>query len=202
MIAKRVVTISEQELPSVAQMLFDLMSANGFVPDAVVGIATGGALVVGSLPADSSVRKFTCTMRRPSTVTKQRAGIGRRVLKKMPYRVTNVLRLIEDRVGERSTPTVPIASPSLEEALDVVGEAARKQGLRSIAVIDDAVDSGATLACVMSALRRRLPAEVTVRSGVITRTRSPAKTIVEPDYVIYENILCRFHWSYDYKGTS
>ncbi len=201
MITKRVVTISEHDLPSVAQMLLDRMAANGFVPDAVVGIATGGALVVGSLPADSGVTKFTCTFQRPSTVTKQRVRVGRRVLKKMPYRFTNVLRLIEDRVGERSTPTVPLPSPGLEEALDIIGEAARKRGLRRIAVIDDAVDSGATLACVMTALRQRLSAEVTVRSGAITRTRSPAKTIVQPDYVLYENTLCRFHWSYDYQGT-
>lgn len=202
MTMKRVITISECELPSLAQMLLDRMAANGFIPDAVLGIATGGAVVVDSLPIEVGVSRFTCSVQRPSTVIKQRARMGQRVLKRMPYRVTDILRLVEDRLGERSNPTVLAPTPNLEQALDVIVEAALKQRLHSIAVIDDAVDSGATLACVIEALKQRLPDEVTVRSGAITQTRNPAKSIVQPDYVIYENTLCRFHWSYDYKGNS
>lgn len=198
---KRVITISERKLPSVAQALLDLMANDGFFPDALLGIATGGALVVDSFPTELNASRFTCSLQRPSTAAKQRTRAGQRALTKMPYLVTDILRVIEDRVREQSRATVPSPPPGLERSLDLVREEVVKQGLRSIAVVDDAVDSGATLACVMSALKKRLPSNVIVRSAVITQTRKSEKTLTQPDYALYENTLCRFHWSYDYRGT-
>lgn len=202
MIVKQVITVSEQDLTVLTTRLLDLMAADGFVPDAVVGIANGGALVVDSLPAEHYVSRFTCMQQRPSTAIKERAGVGQRILKAMPYRLTNLFRVIEDRVGQRSSPTVPAPSPSLDASLDFVIRTIAEKGIRRIAVLDDAVDSGATLACVSGALRERLPDEVAVRTGVITRTRSRPQTILEPDYFVFENTLCRFHWAADYKGAS
>lgn len=197
-----VITISEQDVPVLAQQLLDRMAADAFVPDALLGIAKAGALVVDSLPETSGVARFTCTLQRPSTSAKQHAGLALRVLKKLPYRVTSLLRFIQASALERMTSVVPAPSRSLIKDIDVIGAASRAQGFRRIAVIDDAVDSGVTLACVMTALKQRLPAEVTVRSGAITRTRSPEKTIIQPDYFIYENTECCFPWSPDYKGST
>lgn len=196
------ITVSEQDLKVLTTTLLDLMAADGFVPDAVVGIANGGALVVDALPAEHDVSRFTCMQQRPSTAIKERAGVGQRILKAMPYRLTNLLRVIEDRIGQRSIPTVPEPSPSLDESLDVVTRTIAEKGIRRVAVLDDAVDSGATLACVSAALTQRLPGGVAVRTGVITRTRSRSQTIFEPDYFVFENTLCRFHWAPDYKGVS
>ncbi len=202
MTMRPVITISEQDVPVLTQQLLDRMAADAFVPDAVLGIAKAGALVVDSLPETAGVARFRCTMQRPSTPAKQRAGLALRVLKKLPYRVTSLLRFIQASARERKTSVVPAPSESLVQDIDIIGAASRVQGFRRIAVIDDAVDSGVTLACVMAALKQRLPAEVAVRSGAITRTRSRAKTIIQPDYFIYENTECRFPWSPDYKGSS
>lgn len=199
---KRTITISSEELPKVAQKLLDQMVLDGFVPDAVVGIATGGWLVVESLPSDSDFARFICTLQRRSTATKQHTGLAMRILKLLPYSVTDLLRVVEDRIGERAVPAPRAPSPSLAHSLADVGAEVRARGLRNIAVIDDAVDSGATLACVISELARCVPSDVTIRTGAITRTRSPERTIVAPDYVVFENTLCRFHWSYDYRPSS
>ena len=196
------ITISEQDVPILAQQLLDRMAADAFFPDAVLGIAKAGALVVDSLPETSGVARLTCTMQRPSTPAKQRAGLALRMLKKLPYRVTSLLRFIQASARERKTSVVPAPSQSLIQDIDIIAAASRVQGFHRIAVIDDAVDSGVTLACVMTALRQRLPAEVSIRSGAIARTRSRAKTIIQPDYFIYENTECRFPWSPDYKGSS
>lgn len=196
------ITVSEQDLTVLTTKLLVLMAADGFVPDAVIGIANGGAFVVDSLPADHDVSRFTCMQQRPSTAIKERAGVGQRILKVMPYRLTNLLRVIEDRVGQRSIPTVPAPSPSLDESLGIVIRNIAEKGIRRVAVLDDAVDSGATLACVSGALNQRLPDGVAVRTGVITRTRCRSQTIFEPDYFVFENTLCRFYWAPDYKGAS
>lgn len=185
-----------------AQQLLDRMAADAFFPNAIVGIAKAGALVVDSLPETSGFARLTCTMQRPSTPAKQRAGLALRMLRKLPYRVTSLLRFIQASARERKTSVVPAPSRSLIQDIDEIVSASRAQGFHHIAVIDDAVDSGVTLACVMAVLKQRLPAEVSVRSGVITRTRSRAKTIFQPDYFVYENTECRFPWSPDYKGSS
>lgn len=197
---KRVVTISEQEFRVLARNLLDRMAADGFVPEAVLGIVTGGALLVDSLPPELGGIRFRCSVQRPSTAVKQKAGLAQRILRVMPYQITDILRVIEDLIGERSAVKVPEPPSSLQESLNAVSDTMRERGLQSIAVIDDAVDSGATLACVLEALKERLPTGAVVRSAAITRTRSPALSIAQPDYVIFEDTLCRFHWSFDYKA--
>lgn len=202
MMIRPVITISDQDVPKLAQQLLDRMATDGFVPDAILGIASAGALVVDSLPDTLGIPRFACTMQRPSTPTKQRAGLALRILRMMPYRATSILRFIQASARERKKSVVPAPSQRLVRDIEIVSAAAQTQGFRRVAVIDDAVDSGVTLACVMAALKQRLPAEVTVRSGAITRTRSLAKTIAQPDYFIYENTECRFPWSPDYRDCS
>lgn len=199
---QRVVTVSEDELPGLANALMARMIADGFAPEALVGIATGGALVVQSIPDDVAIKRFTCTMRRPGTATKQKLGVTR-LLKRLPYGITNLLRILEDRARELSTSAeVPDPSPSLLRSIEAIADEVAHLGICRIAVIDDAVDSGATLACVMGALRDRLPPEVEMRSGVIAQTWWFRRTICQPDFAIYEKTNCRFFWSYDYRSQS
>ncbi len=196
--AKRVVTISEQELPSLAQKLLDQMAADGFVPDALLGIATGGAIIVDSLPPGSAISRFTCTMQRRSTALKQKSRFGRRVLSKMPYFVTDTLRLIEDRVGQRSTPS-PAPPPNFEQSINAVAEAARKQNLHCIAVIDDAVDSGVTLACVTEALRAAV-ARMLQSAAVRSLARAPRPRLFISQTSQSTRTLLSFSLVFDYKG--
>jgi hypoxanthine phosphoribosyltransferase len=65
----------------------------------------------------------------------------------------------------------------------------------SLLVVDDAVDSGATLSRVLAAVAGLAPPGTEIRSAVIAvTTKSPC---VEPTYALYRQRLCRFPWSID-----
>lgn len=168
-------------------------------PDVVVGVATGGEACARYL--DGSVPVFSITLRRRATATKKRARLPQ-LLRFLPYGVTNILRQVEDMVGElRSRPAigqaVPDVSAELEHDIDRIRSRVRDLGARSLLVIDDAVDSGVTLSCVVSALRAALP-EVSVSSAVLTHTRR--QTAFRADFALFDCVLCRFPWSFDYRA--
>ena len=199
---KPVVTVSKDDLPGVALQLFNSMVRGGFQPDAVVGIANGGLRVVEALPASLPVVVLSCSTRRPSTAVKERAGLKSGVLRYLPYWVTDRLRLLEDRAGARKPVQSIPASARLVDEIEAIRMEALEKQLRRIAVVDDAIDTGATLECVIRSLRGRLPLEIDLRSAVITRTRASHRTLIEPDFKLYTQTLCRFPWSYDYKEPS
>jgi hypoxanthine phosphoribosyltransferase len=62
-------------------------------------------------------------------------------------------------------------------------------------VIDDAVDSGATLATALQVLRDVCPPGTEMRSAAITQTLD--RPMVRPDYVLHRGTLCRFPGSFD-----
>jgi hypoxanthine phosphoribosyltransferase len=67
-----------------------------------------------------------------------------------------------------------------------------------VLVVDDAVDSGLTLATVLRVLREISPSNTQFRSAVVTVTLE--QPLAEPDYVLYRGVLCRFPWSFDATG--
>lgn len=68
-------------------------------------------------------------------------------------------------------------------------------GAARILVVDDAVDSGATLLGVVNAAKAAVPL-ADVRSAVITQTTTAPMTA--PDYTLYnDKTLIRFPWSLD-----
>ena len=68
-------------------------------------------------------------------------------------------------------------------------------GEHRLLVVDDAVDSGVTLATVIDLLRNTCPDRTEIRSAVITVTLEEPRA--EPDYALYRGVLCRFPWSFD-----
>ena len=70
-----------------------------------------------------------------------------------------------------------------------------KEGGLNVLVVDDAVDSGATLRNVISALMDISPNNV-IKTAALTVTRK--SPIVMPDYYLYhDRTLMRFPWSED-----
>lgn len=194
---KPVITISERELPGMVDELVTRVLEDGFTPDVTIGIATGGAMVANQIdPAIAGVR-FTCTVQRPQT--RLRSGIPglHAVLRRLPPALADLLRVAEDWVGTHVTQA---SSPrAVAGALDPILEAIREQGVSRILVVDDAVDSGATLSGVVTAIRSGVPEATWIRTCAITSTRGPEKALIVPDYVLFERTLCRFHWSSDYR---
>lgn len=170
-------------------------SLDGFEPDLLVGIATGGTYVAEAMaphvtgaPPIAEVR-----LQRAATGVKERVGIGR-LLQRLPQRLTNILRWLEVEFREltlRRKGTLPLEAPPA--AVDPSFDAAVR-GAASILVVDDTVDSGRTLATALDIVRRRAP-EATVRTAVLTSTfRRPP---VRPDYCLHDRVLIRFPWSFD-----
>jgi hypoxanthine phosphoribosyltransferase len=199
---KAVITLDEVELGRAMQAVWNQVAQRGPAPDAIVGIATGGLLCAQKLRQSVNVPVFSCAMRRPGTVAKHNPAL-RAVLRALPYAISNWVRRFEDsylanRAAKAAQTNRP---PSAQLLADVaaVGTAVSAQSLRHLLVIDDAVDSGATLACVIGALRAALPADIAITTAVISQTRPNAAFY--PDVMLFRETLCRFPWSLDFRGA-
>lgn len=167
-----------------------------YAPDLLVGIRTGG-LVVAEAMARAAVRPVTVlplTSRRASTGTKARFGLLRTTATRLPRPVLDRLRVLEHRLltGRRKA-RVALQPFDHHEAATIGAHIAAVAGSR-VLVVDDAVDSGVTLATVLGLLRETTGA-AKIRSAVITVTLDDPR--VEPDFALYRGVLCRFPWSFD-----
>ena len=197
---KPVVTLDQARLRADMKRLWDRAQAGEQAPDAIVGVATGGLVCARLLEDDVEVEIFSVAMRRASSATKEAMGVSR-ILHRLPYGLTNWLRRLEDgllaRRAARAPTPVPAPTPALTQDVAEIARAVQERGLRHLLVIDDAVDSGATLACVLNSLTEALGPDVTLSSAVVTQTR--AATLCTPDIALYHGTLCRFPWSHDFK---
>ena len=201
MLIKPVVTVSDERLQVLGTALLDLMHDRGFVPEAVVGIANGGVKVVEAMPKQEALVAWSCRLQRPSTERKEQTGVWQELPRRLPYPLTNLFRVFEDWLQEHRGVTVPPPTATLSAELERISAEIERRGIHRVAVIDDAADSGATLACVMGCLRERLADSVDLKSAVITATRAPERAAISPDFRLFNLTLLRFPWSLDYKGS-
>ena len=160
--------------------------ASSYCPDLIVSIASGGDFVAQNI--FDNVTHISVECRRLSTDGKQNSSLIRKITKLLPRCVNNVLRIVEAKMLAMRKPVVrDIALTDAQQS--AVAEAER------VLVVDDAVDSGATLLAVVNAIKK-VDARKDVRAAVITvTTRNP---LIVPDFSIYNNqTLIRFPWSID-----
>ena len=191
----RVVTLGPAEFRAACLGLLARAGREG-LPDIVVGIRTGGMHVAqamaAALPAGTHVLGITC--RRPGTAAKQRAPLLTRVLRRLPRRITDRLRVIEHHMLRRRPRRMAAVQLDQVELMGI-GAAMACHPSGRLLVVDDAVDSGATLACVLAALRQIAPPELDIASAAITVTMPDP--VVLPDHALHRMVLCRFPWSFD-----
>lgn len=173
----RVLTLDDEGFAQACSRLEHLCRASR--PQAVVGIATGGEhaarLMFSHLP------HYTVTARRPGSGTRGRL---KGLLRRLPRPVNNSLRKLESRL-------LRMRNSGPRQVLGVDPEAMQKYD--RILLVDDAVDSGATLRAVLEALS---PLVQTVTTAAITVTTP--RPAVRPDIALYDNgTLIRFPWSND-----
>jgi hypoxanthine phosphoribosyltransferase len=167
-------------------------AAADYSPDLLVAIERGGLHVAreilsgGVLAADL----VAVTAQRPTTAVKRRWNL-RATLSRLPRPIANWVRLLEHYVRlatiGRTSARVPevTASPQVRE---------RIAASRRLLVVDDAVDSGATMAAVIRELRTMTDAEI--RSAVLAVT-FPAPAVT-PEYAVHRSgVLLRLPWSDD-----
>lgn len=184
----KVVTLSLTEVERYARELFDKARIDGFEPDLLLAIQTGGAelgsIMKKHLKAESGY--MACVARRQTTANKKK--LLKKFLHYLPRPILDRLRIIEARKSFKRK--------SRSKIEDVVLPAGIEKYPR-ILVVDDAVDSGFTLKAVLEALKEAAPGSE-VRSAAITITSENAAA--ETNYFIYHNeILVRFPWSMDAK---
>jgi uncharacterized protein len=166
--------------------------------DLIVGIPTGGRYVAETMAraVDGAIPVRTLTCRRASTRYKTGTGLIRRLVAGLPQPILDRLRLIEHRILTHRPARVPSVHYRFDRGeLAAFNDWVARAGKRpAVLVVDDAVDSGATLFQVLNAVRRCAPA-AQIRSAVITVTSDTP--LVYPEYALYHRKLCRFPWSLD-----
>ncbi len=192
-------TLEEAALASASLRLFDKVLASSYDPTHIVAIASGGVHVAKPMAsrADPSVAFVEVLAQRPSTARKRASPIAR-ILRRLPYFVTDRLRLLEAWLLERLYGREPV------EELEELSEPAAAQlaGIPAdkdvrVLVVDDAVDSGSTLYRVVGGLAHVKTAGGEVRSAVLTVTGP--RPLIRPDFYLFERVICRCPWSYDFK---
>jgi len=173
----------------------------GFRPDLLVGVRTGGLVVAEAMAraAWPSVIVLPLTCRRAGTDMKSRIRLLPTILALLPRPAVDGLRWLEHHLvstRRRARPTVQHIDHAEAEAIG--RHLTQISASPRVLVVDDAVDSGVTLATVLRLLREASPPDTQFRSAVVTVTLD--QPLVEPDFVLYRGVLCRFPWSFDAKG--
>ena len=137
----RVLTLDQQAFETTCCDLYRTATADGFRPDYLVGIATGGVFVAEAIKrfCRPDIPLVELSYGRPTTSLKRGLNCGA-LLRHLPYAVTDMLRIAEsnieklvERTGKRG-PNKPV-----EQNPDVVRSIAAMRD-SSILVVDDAVD--------------------------------------------------------------
>lgn len=175
-------TLDRSGFPLVCRQLEEAVTASGFRPDAVLSIATGGVFV-GELMFEG-IPHLQTRLQRPST--KAKGGFVKQLVKQLPRCIQNWLRIAESAflgiIPHPETAPANVALPDLSH-------------YRRILIVDDAVDSGATLKAVCLAVASRHETAEIKTAAVTQTTLNP---LIKPDFTVFNNkTLIRFPWSMD-----
>ena len=112
----------------------------------------------------------------------------------------NVLRIVESRVNEwRSKGKEPVRIGEIRLPDDVASRLKELGENATVLLVDDAIDTGATIQQARLQLLKQFP-DITIRVAVITVTIP--HPICDADFCLYHNrTLCRFPWSNDYRES-
>lgn len=165
-----------------------------FKPDVVVGIATGGAIVVGKM-GFTGVSYLEIKRQRPFTKIKNGLNLSF-ILPRLPVFVNNFLRIIELWLNERKFERKGFGS-SKSNVILTKGNLEVLKECKNILIVDDAVDSGGTLIECVNYIKSLSQENTVIKTAVINTTfKNPALT---PDYVLYVRTIVRYPWANDVK---
>ena len=162
-------------------------------PDVIVGIATGGRDVGRCVADHLGVTFCVVRARRRGTRTKQ-VRWARPVASCLPDWMGWALRRVESSFREIAFTFGD--APEVARSVAPEGELPtdRLASARHVLVVDDAVDTGYTLASVVDFVRQFAPLAEVHTVALATSFRSPIRT---PDVCLYDHALLRGPWSLD-----
>lgn len=189
----KVITLTPGLLRTEVRRLAETVASGGCRPDVIVGVRHGGyevmRLLVQEWPAEVATGSVSAS--RPGH--KVRKG-GSSVLSHLPYKFTDMLRKAEswflEHMSGRNNAERHVDCSQLTATCDIM----LKRPGSCCLIVDDAVDSGHTLAAVVDELRCRYPNSVIMTAALTVTTGHPVMT---PNFSLYKNVLIRFPWSSD-----
>lgn len=185
----RILTLQRREFEEMCRQLQKMVSESGYDYDILVAIARGGVYV-----ADEFDCRYKYSVKAQRKSTRRKKGIVGAMIKRLPQGINKLLRYAEAIVLELRDLVCRVRPVEPEIGLEL--RARLKDGrTHRILIADDAVDSGASMQGVLTALRELSP-ESEIRTAAVTQTRS--KPVVRPDYALFrDRTLIRFPWAMD-----
>ncbi len=176
-------TLNDETFAEHCHRLIQTVYNDGFDPDLTVSIPRGGDVV-----ADIACRKDRHS--NIILIRKAKGGKIKRLLKplfsKLPRGMNNMLRKVEARYLMHRSNHMEHVEILLPDECSTAGR---------ILIVDDAVDTGATLKAVFDKIKHANP-QAEIRTAAITVTSD--EPMIMPDYCIYnDRTLVRFPWSID-----
>lgn len=170
----------------------------GYQPEVIVGIATGGQFVAQILSEQMNIPLVVVKKQRPMTKVKNKIRLDI-ILKKLPYVVSDFLRVLETKFNEsryeKNKSNISYSEVSVEW---IKGSFAFLSSFNKILIVDDSIDSGKTLYLVKQFIKNNLDSKVEIKIAVLNQTfKNP---LVNPDFFLDKNVIYRFPWSKDTKG--
>jgi hypoxanthine phosphoribosyltransferase len=196
----KVLTLSRDRLTDLSQQLLMLIQKDNLKIDMLIGIATGGIYV--SQPIYKKLQEEAwqgayaeIKLSRPSTQKKESLGV-KKVLTKLPYFLSNILRVLEVKFLEKFKATS--YDKSKEKHIHFSEKQIKEiQNTQTLLLIDDAIDTGSTMLALKNVIQKINPS-ITIKTAVLTVTHK--QPYLEPDYTLYKDVLLRCPWAMDYKG--
>ncbi|MBJ9293201.1 hypothetical protein GHT40_02695 [Citrobacter werkmanii] len=169
-----------------------------YQPEVIVGIATGGLFVAQILSEQMNIPLVVVKKQRPMTKIKNKIRLDL-FLKKLPYVVSNVLRVLETKFNEcrfeKNKSNISYSDISVEW---IEGSFTSLSSFNKILIVDDSIDSGKTLYLVKQFIKMNLDDKVEIKMAVLNQTfKNP---LINPDFLLDKNVIYRFPWSKDTKG--
>ncbi len=188
---------TQEKLETLSNNLYATVIESGFRPDLIVGIATGGMVVVDAMTRKQGVPSLAIKKQRQGTVKKEKSKVIR-VLPYLPIFLNNVLRKLEVYYREYcyKSQRWSYESDLISLNPDVVKEIEKAS---SILVVDDTIDSGATMKCVIDSIKVHAKKSTKIKSAVLNQTF--VESVVNVDYCLEERTIIRFPWAFDVKKS-
>ena len=172
---------------------------NEYRPDVVIGVLTGGGYVgreVSHHMKASFNHLYTEIRIQRKNTEKKEKGIVHKTLQSLPYFILNWLRMAEMLYEDVKAKKI---NPKREGTVVFPNEVncCLESGGKKVLIVDDAIDTGATLKLVREAILENFP-DTTVKIAVVTVTSN--HTLIDADYFLFhDRTLVRFPWSNDVK---
>lgn len=166
-----------------------------FKPEVVIGIATGGAIVVEKMNF-TGLPVLVIKRQRPFTKVKGKLNLDC-FLPRLPVFINNMLRVLELRFNE-----IRFKNKGLSENKSTIklisGDVNSLSTSRNILIVDDAVDSGATFIECVDYIKTLSAEGCNIKTAAINTTfRKPAFI---PDYILHSRTIVRYPWANDVRS--